>query len=210
MRCNPSRGGAPAQSMNLTRAGFTLVELMVASSLFSLAVLGLVYGQLFALREDQLVNGKSSASEQARQSFNGMTSDIRSSKIWAVGNYASNFFSPIPNGRAQQGNALQLSLTTDTNQFVLYYFDTNRCQLRRWHTGHTTSKILAQYLTNTMFFRAETYTGATQTNLSHKGVINVTMQFCQLQFPLTRIGPGYLYDFYQLSFRATPHVPDGL
>jgi hypothetical protein len=189
--------------------GMTLAEMMTATAVFSLAVLGMVYGQLFGMRQDQLLNSKSGASEQARMSFNDMTSDIKSSKIWAIGNWTSNSFVPVPNGTAQQGNALQLSLTTDTNQYILYYFNTNTAELWRWHSGASTQKMLTSYLTNTMYFAAETYSGAMQTNLSHKGVIHVLMQFCQYQYPITRIGPNYFYNYYQLGFRVTPHVPDG-
>jgi len=208
MRCHPSHPGAGAVNRGSIR-GHSLADLMVATAVFSLAVAGLVYGQLFALRQDQLVNSKSGAAEQARLSFNDLTSDVRSAKIWAIGNSISNAFTPVPNGTAQQGNAIQLSLTTDTNKYIRYYFDTNQCQLRRWHSGTASSKILAQWLTNTMYFRAERFDGTVQTNLTHKGVISVAMQFCQYQYPLTRIGPGYFYDYYQLSFRVTPHVPDG-
>ena len=91
----------------------------------------------------------------------------------------------------------------------MYYFDTNACKLWRWHSGSSVKKAITSYLTNTMYFKAETYTGATQTNLTHKGVINVMMQFCQYQYPITRIGPNYFYNYYQLGFRVTPHVPDG-
>ncbi len=189
--------------------GFTLAELMVAMSLFSLAVLGMVYTQLFALSQDQMVNSKSGASEQARLSFNQMTSDIRGAKLWAIGNWNGTSFVPIANGTAQQGDALQLSLTSETNQYIIYYFKTNTFELRRWHSGDPQETVIVQYLTNTMRFQAETYTGAVQTDLTHKGVINVLMQFCQYQFPITKIGPNYYYNFYQLGFRVTPHVPDG-
>jgi hypothetical protein len=194
---------------NRACAGLTLTELMIAMSLFSLTVIGLVYCQMFGLRQDELANSQSGACEQARLSFNDMTSDIRSAKIWAIGNWSGSSFVPIPNGTNQQGNAISLSLTTDTNKYIVYYFDTNNFTLKRWHSGDAKKKILCQYLTNTMYFQAETPSGAVQTDLSHKGVINATMQFCQYQYPLTRIGPNYFYTFYQLGFRITPHVPDG-
>lgn len=200
----PALQARPRQSQALT-----LVELMVSTSLFSLAVLGMVYTQLFALSQDQLVNSKSGASEQARLSFNNMMSDIRSAKIWAIGNWNGTSFTPTPNGTAQQGNSIELSLTTDTNKYIIYYFKTNTCELRRWHSGDAQETVLVQSLTNTMLFSAQDYTGATQTDLTHKGVISVLMQFCQYQYPITKIGPGYFYNFYQIGLKVTPHVPDG-
>jgi hypothetical protein len=104
---------------------------------------------------------------------------------------------------------LRLSLTTNTNTYWIYYFDTNACKLFRGHSGSTQTKCLSQHLTNTMYFQAENYHGDNQTNLTHKGVINVAMQFCQYQYPITRIGPGFYYDYYRMMLRLTPHAPDG-
>jgi hypothetical protein len=194
---------------NRRRAGISLPELMVSMAVFGLSMTGLVYCQMFGLRLDELVNSKSGASEQSRLSFNDLTTDIRSAKIWQIGNGNLSSFTPIPLGSAQQGTALKLSMTTDTNQYVLYYFDTNACQLWRAHSGNAPAKMLVQYLTNSMYFQAQTYHGDMQTDLSHKGIIYVNMQFCQYQYPITKIGPGYYYDFYQIQFRVTPHAPDG-
>ena len=60
-----------------------------------------------------------------------------------------------------------------------------------------------------MYFQAQNYQGSNQTTLTHKGVIDVVMQFCQFQYPLTKVGPGYYYDYYKTELRVTPHAPDG-
>jgi hypothetical protein len=135
--------------------------------------------------------------------------DIRASKIWQIGNGNLNSFTGIPLGANQQGNALKLSMTTDTNKYYIYYFDTNACALYRGHSGSTSRTCVASYLTNTMYFQAQDYHGSNQTDLTHKGVINVKMQFCQYQYPITKIGPGYYYDYYKMEMRVTPHAPDG-
>ena len=189
--------------------GLTLVEMMITMSIFSLVILAMVYVNMFGLRQDQLVQSKLGASDQSRKGFDQLALDVRSAKIWQVGNGSDSDFDPIPNGTAQQGDALQLSLTTDTNIYIRYYFDTNALQLYRMHSGISGSTIIAKHLTNTMYFRAENYRGDVQTDLSHKGVIHVMLQFCQYQYPLTKVGPGYYYDFYKMEFRFTPHVPDG-
>ncbi len=191
------------------KQALTLVEMMVAMSLFSMVTLGLVYTHLFALRQDELANSKLGASDSSRRGFNMLSDDVRSAKVWQVGNGGQNSFTPIANGLAQQGTALKVNLTTDTNKYVLYYFDTAAGELHRRKSGVTGSKLIAQSLTNTMYFRAENHRGDTQTNWTHKGVINVAMQFHQYQFPLTRVGPGYYYDYYKMEFRLTSHIPDG-
>jgi len=191
------------------RAAFTLHEVMVVSALFSLMMLGSVYCQMFGMRQDQWVNSKIGATEMARLSFNDLASDIRAAKIWGIGNGNLNSFTGIPMGANQRGNALKLSMTTDTNQYHLYFFDTNACKLYRSHSGTTTKTCVAQSLTNTMYFQAQDPRGSNQTDLTHKGVINVVMQFCQYQYPITKVGPGCLYDYYKMELRLTPHTPDG-
>jgi prepilin-type N-terminal cleavage/methylation domain-containing protein len=199
------------------KAGFTLVEMMTTSAIFGLAVVGFVYCQMLAMRQDQWVNGKVGASEQARMSFNDLIRDIRNSKIVTIGTFPSSGFSSISNftpiafGTSQIGNAVQLCLTTNTSTVWVYYFDTNRGNLLRQHTGDSNNTLLAQYLTNTMTFKAEDYTGTNiLTTNSHKEVIHVQMQFYMYQYPITKIGPGCYYDFYELNFRATPQAPDGM
>jgi prepilin-type N-terminal cleavage/methylation domain-containing protein len=202
---NPGNGAWPARRL----AGFTLPEMMVASAVFGLTVVGFVCCQLFGMRQDQWVNSKIGASDLARLSFDDMAYHIRAAKIWQIGNGNLSSFSSLPLGTNQQGNALKVSMTTDTNQYYLYYFDTNACKLYRGHSGTTNTTCIAQYLTNTMYFQAQNYHGDNQTDLTHKGVIDVVMQFWQYQYPITIVGPGRLYDYYKLEMRLTPHVPDG-
>ena len=188
---------------------FTLVELMVATSVFSLAILGVFYAHIFGLKQDRLISSKLGASDQSRRGFDVLVRDIRSAKIWAIGNGNATTFTPIANGTSQKGTAIQLSLTTDTSKYIVYYFNTNAFELRRRHSGVSGTTLIANYLTNGMYFQAENPRGAIQTNLSHKGVINCSMEFAQYQYPLTRVGTGYLYDYYKMSFKVTPHTPDG-
>ena len=191
------------------RAALTLIEMMVAMGVFSIVTLGLVYTHLFALMQDQLANSKLGASDASRRGFVQLGDDVRSSKSWQVGNGDHDGFTPIANGTAQQGTALLINRTTDTNFYILYYFDTAHNELRRRQSGGGHAVLIAANLTNTMFFRAENYRGDVQADLTHKGVINVVMQFCQYQYPLTRVGPGYYFDYYKIQFKLTSHVPDG-
>jgi len=209
MKLRGGRKSEAARGPGRGQDGLTLPELMVASAIFGLTVVGFVYCQVFGMRQDQWVNSKIGASELARLSFNELANDIRAAKIWQIGNGNLTSFTGIPLGSNQKGNALKLSLTTDTNQYYLYYFDTNLCALIRGHSGSTARKCLAQYLTNTMYFQAQNYQGSNQTDLTHKGVIDVVMQFCQYQYPITKVGPGCYYDYYKMEMRLTPHAPDG-
>jgi hypothetical protein len=187
----------------------TLVEMVVTMAVFSMVLLAMVYGHLFGLKQDELVISKLGASDQSRNAFDRMTEDIRTAKVWQVGNVHGNGFSPIPNGSPQQGNAIQLSLTPDPEAYIRYYFDTSKGLLLRKTAVKERPEVIAEHLTNSMYFQAEDYRGNVQTDLSHKGVINAMLQFHQYQYPVTKVGPGNYYDYYKMEFRVTPHVPDG-
>jgi len=189
--------------------GMTLAELMVASAVFGMSVIGLVYTHLFALRQDELVNSKLGASEESRMAFDKLTDEIRSASMWMLGNGSDTTFTAIPNGTTQQGGALQLYPTTDTNSYVRYFFDTNNFRLCRAEGGVNGYDVIAENLTNTMYFRAEDYAGNVKTDLSYKYVIAVKVEFAQFQYPLTHVGNGYYYDYYKMEFKVTPHCPNG-
>jgi prepilin-type N-terminal cleavage/methylation domain-containing protein len=202
--------GLAVASPTKRQQALTLVEMMTTMAIFGLVMAGLISAHIFGLQENELVLSKLGAGESSRRGFDLLARDVRAAKIWQIGNIAGTTnFVPIANGTAQQGTALQLCLSTATNQYIRYYFDTNKFKLFRIHSNVSGSNTIAQYLTNNMFFRAETYSGATQTDLSHKGVIHVMLQFSQYQYPMVLVGGGCYYDFYKIEFRLTPHVPDG-
>jgi Tfp pilus assembly protein PilW len=195
---------------------WTIAEMMVAMGLFSLVVIATVYAFMFGMRYDELVGSKLGASDNSRKSFDQLVRDIRTAKSYLIGvGSASSFASVSTNNAIQQGNALQLCLNDDlrysTNPaYIVYYFDTsdaNNYKLCRRHSGVTGSTVISSNLINTLNFTAENYQGITQSNLTYKNVIHTTLQFCQYQYPLTKVGAGYLYNFYKIEFRATPHCP---
>jgi prepilin-type N-terminal cleavage/methylation domain-containing protein len=212
-------------SGNLTRChrAFTLVEMIVTVGVFSLVVMGVMYAQLFGLKVDQLTHSKLGASDQTRKSYDKFMLEIRSSKTCDVGNGTVRNddtltnFTWINDGSGQQGNAIRLYLTTATNNYILYYFDTNHSQsgkltgeLRRMHSGVAGSTLIVDFLQGTnMFFRKEDHRGNLSYDQSYKGVISVLLEFYQYQYPITRVGNGYYYDYYRTTFKLTPHVPDG-
>lgn len=187
----------------------TLIELMVALAVFGLALVAMLYAHIFGLRQDQLVNSKLGASDESRRAFNQLADEIRSAKIWQVGSGDGSHFAAIANGSTQRGNALQLNLTTDTNSFVRYYFDAQKGRLYRKESDEDGLQVIARYLTNSMYFQAEDFLGHVKSDLSYKYVIRVKMEFYQYQYPLTKVGPDYYYDYYKMEFTVTPHCPDG-
>jgi Tfp pilus assembly protein PilW len=195
--------------------GMTLCEVLIASTVFIFVVTALVYCQMFGLRQDQLVNSQLGASDNSRTAFDDLLRDIRQSQTWQIGNGSFSTFTTLTNGTYWQGNALQICFSTNTSVYIRYYFDTNKCQLCRFHSGDAATTVLAKNLTNSMYFVVEDYRGKTNSFIvdtnsatTYKAVVHTVMQFCEYQYPLTKVGPGYFYDYYRLDLRAARHAPN--
>jgi prepilin-type N-terminal cleavage/methylation domain-containing protein len=200
---NPAIRGAKAAR------GLTLTEMMVTMSVFGLLVIGLVYTSLFCLGLDELSNSKAGATEAARHGFDQLSGDIRSAKMWFIGSGSQSSFSPCGNATNQIGNALRVHYTNDTNSFVVYFYDTNACALYRYTNGMSTSKMVVNGLTNvsgsSMSFQAQRYDGTTLSDLQFKYVIVSTLEFAQYQYPLTKVGPNYFYNYYKIQLKLASH-----
>jgi prepilin-type N-terminal cleavage/methylation domain-containing protein len=199
------------------KRGFTLVEMLITMGIFGFAMSAMLAAYIFGLKQDQLVQSKLGASDESRRSFEKVARDIRSANNHAVGNYVGGTnggFTPIGNSGSQVGNALQIHLTATPNApSITYFFDTSGASgtwtLNRLHTGDAAPTVIASHLQNSATFSAENCAGATLPSLSDKDVIHFTLDFCEYQYPLTKVGTGYHYDRYVMDFRATPHVPGG-
>jgi hypothetical protein len=203
---------------------FTLAEMMIAVLIFVFMVLGVIYVWMFGMRYDQLSCSKLGASDKSRMDFELLTGDIRAAKWWKVGSGNHTNFTACGNATNQVGNAIRLSSSSNTNStaFVTYYFDSsnpNNGQLCRMSNGLPSIQILAQNLTNTgtlgngttntsMKFYAEKYDGTLAQDWQFKYALVTTMEFCQYQYPLTRVGPGYYYNYYRIQIKAASHCPN--
>jgi type II secretory pathway pseudopilin PulG len=207
------------QARRLRRtAGISMPELMISLSIFGMMVAGLLAINLFGMRQDGVVNSKLGANDQSRLAFALLLSEIRSCKNLQIGSGSQTTFKPVTNGVAQQGNALQIyPLANNTNLYVRYYFDSSTTnpstnELHRISSTNHEFQIVVRNLTNTMFFQAADYTGTnvltqSPTNYNHNFVVNVLFQFYQFEYPLTKVGPGYYYDYYKVQFKATRRSP---
>lgn len=200
------------------RAG-TLVEMIFTMSLLVVVVMALMAAHLIGLRESQWVESKSGANDTSRRLLNQLPVDIRSSKMWFVGNMNGTNFSIITNN--SQGTAIKLFQTTNGSVAILYYFDLSNSNnsdghLLRTSTTNWNPVVVASNLVNWLgggyCFTVEDYNGQPATNdadsMSYKRIIHATLQFCQFQYPLTAVGTNGLYDYYKIDFRATPHLPE--
>jgi hypothetical protein len=200
---------------------FTLAEMMIAVFISMFMVLGVIYVWMFCLRYDELSCSKLGASDKSRIGFDLLTGEIRSSKWWKIGTGNNTSFTACGNATNQIGNALKLSSNGDTNSsaYVIYYFDNTGGQLCRLSNGVSTIRIIAQNLTNTgtlgngstntsMQFYAEKYDGTLAQDWQYKYAIVTTMEFDQYQYPLTKVGPNYYYNYYRIQLKAASHCPN--
>jgi competence protein ComGC len=199
-------------------SAFTVVEMVVVSFILMWVVISLVALQIFALRIYTLAATKTTATQAGREALNKMRDGIRSANTAQVGTYNptnGNGFIQVANGVAQIGNALQLvsydinGNLTITNIYYLYQ-DTNSPstnQLRNIDNNGVVD-VLAKYVTNYYVFEAEDWQGndlSNQAAYNNNGVVHITMQFYQWEYPIGFIGSDAVnaYDFYQLTTRVT-------
>ena len=112
-------------SANNSRHGFSLAELMVASTIFLILVVGaMVSVQIYGLRVYNLTSTKIKATAGAREAMNDIRDRIRAAYDVNVGFYTNNNFLSLTNNQAQQGNAIQIfPLTNDLATAVVFYSD---------------------------------------------------------------------------------------
>lgn len=193
------------------RLGFTLPEVTIASSIFLLMSTGLIYTFLFGLQLHEATAIKLGANDSARKALIKLTDEIRSATRIRIGSGDPTNFVEVGTNTAQKGNSIQIFPDSVTNDYVYYYFETNTTSSNYSKLCRTaspsldgTTLVVAEGITNlgTMFTCEDSY-GNLLGNDQNNRVIGVTLQFYQTEYPIVRIGPGNLYDFYQLHTRIT-------
>ena len=201
----------------------TLVEVMFVVAILVVVVAGIMSANFLGWREENLLETKAGADDAARRGVSQLQYDIRAAKgydICSVVPPGTNY-NIITNGN-YQGTGLMLysyAISTnqiiDTNQYILYFFDTTQStnqngMLWRLQQPGGTATLVVSNLINTLYFTSEDYQGYTQAVRTYKGVIHTTLQFSQFLYPRVPIGgSNALFDCFRIDSRATPHIPDG-
>jgi hypothetical protein len=193
----------PDTSIPLRRGAFTLVEVLITTVTAVLVLGGAMAAYLYALRMTQYVEPKLMASDYARKAVALLTEDIRTAYDVKVGNRAGSTFSPIAPFTLHAGNALLISPSSNTNQYILYFLDAKDKSLKRTVNNSSSSTIVASAVSNTMVFTAEDFKGNVLSNDVNNYVIGLTLQFYQIAYPTMGVGPGNYYDWYQLRSKVT-------
>ena len=185
------------------RRGFTLTEVMVATAIFSIVIAGTIGANIFGLRLYQITKAKLGASDEAREAVSRLVNEIRSAKIVRVGSGTAAGFTNVSMGAPQLGNALQIYPTTNTSTYIRYYWDPSDKRFKRMTDSGNSTIVVANFISNNIVFRAEDHLGTVLTNNQNNRVINVKLEFFQIQYPIVEVGPGGLFDYYKLETRIT-------
>ncbi|HLH56437.1 MAG TPA: prepilin-type N-terminal cleavage/methylation domain-containing protein [Verrucomicrobiae bacterium] len=157
------------------RRAFTLPEALIAVTLFSLLMGGLVSANLFGMRMFQMSQSKLSANDSARKALGLLADEIRKSQNLWVGNLTNGSFVGVLDGEPQIGSALMIQATTNATNYVVYFMNPGDQTLRRLAnaTGNTT--LIANTVTNSDIFSAQDFQGNVLTNSQSDRVIHATL-----------------------------------
>ena len=206
MRLLPSLRTGSGERRFVRSAAFTLTEMMIASSLLTMVLVGIISANIFGMRLYEITCLKLGASNEARQAISKMTDEVKSCKILQVGSGTVNSFALDTNG-ILQGSALQIFPSTNTNFWIRYYWDTSDRRLKRTTAtnGGVTYLVVANAISNNLVFTVEDHLGNTVTNPQNNRVVGMLLQFYQLAYPVVNI-PGPVFEYYQLRTKITRRV----
>ena len=202
MKVHPIPDATHLTAVRRGQSAFTLNELMIAMAIFLLVIAGVISSHIFGLRMLQFAQSNIGSTETTRKAFDQLITDIRSAKTIRIGSGTFTSFTEIGVSTQQQGSAIQINSSTNTNFFIRYYLDSTAKKLFRMTNSAATNTTVAQSVSNTVLFACEGYNGTVLTNRQNSGVLAITIQFYNLEYPAVPVGPGYHYDYYQVKTRV--------
>ena len=176
--------------------GFTLPELMIAVTVFSFVVIGVISANLFGLRMFQITENKLTANDAARKIIGKVTGDIRNCKTSCVGDVTNDTFVSAPDGQPQTGSAVFINPTTNSADYIIYFLNPADNTFRRTTSAGAIS-ILARSITNNVVFRTQDYLGNVLTNNQNNRVIHFDLEFFQPK------RQGVVADYYKMEASIT-------
>src|SRR5580693_5911789 len=94
------------------KEGFTLTEILVASTIFILLVGGIIAANLFGLRMFQMTQTKLQVTQWSRETIMRLRDEIHVCNNAQVGIVSNGVFMAFLDGETQQGNGLLLNTST--------------------------------------------------------------------------------------------------
>jgi hypothetical protein len=177
---------------------FTLTELLVVSALALLVGAMLVAAMFFANRMWQITQSKIESADKTRQVIRLVSAHVHSARILRVGSGSFSSFTEAILDSPQEGNALQIHSTTDTNMFIRYYRDGDK-RLKYMTNGALAPIVIAKEVVNTTPFRMEDFNGNVLTSKQNNCVIGLTLDFAEIEGTGVRIGTNQYYQSFRIA-----------
>ena len=189
-------------------AGFTLLEILMATAIFGLVIGGMIYSHVIGGRLYQLTLAKLGGTDEARRALGWIEMDVRAARLLDIGSGSAASFAPALSGAVQRGNALQLSFTTNSASYVRYFVDAPTGTLYRQLSSEARPRALAQHLTDPQIFLGEDYVATPQTGENDATVVRVLLTFSQLTYPRVNVGATNFFESFQIQTRITRRLTD--
>ncbi len=191
--------------------GFTLAEVMVATTILVLVFGAIISVNLWGLSMNLRSQIWLDTSDDTRHSMAMLHQDVRTASTINVGTGSLAGFTNAGTTNIQAGNALMVYTSTNTNSWVLYYFDATKNTLFRTNWDGVAiggfDMVSANPITNDNYiFTMQDYLGNTLSNATPYPVVAVYLSFTKLQNPQIEIEPGSPVDFFQINTRIAPRM----
>ncbi|HLH53688.1 MAG TPA: prepilin-type N-terminal cleavage/methylation domain-containing protein [Verrucomicrobiae bacterium] len=160
----------------LSRAGHTLVEMLVSMSIFSLAIAGILACHLAGLRFNWFIQPKIENAQYTRQTISRIVEEVRCASSVQVGSGTLTNFTPAGATNIQAGNALRVYPSTNSTQYIYYYHDPSSACLNRVSLFGGPSVPIATMVTNDNVFEMEDFSGTVLTNSQNNAVLGILLQ----------------------------------
>jgi len=183
-------------------AGFTLTELMVSMTIFSLVIAGMIAGHVFGLKVFQLTRSNLGAADAGRILSMRMGSDVRSADHIKIGRGDLKSFVELSPLELQEGNAIQIYRSAATNDFSRYYVDAGAGKMMSVSASGAGLQVIAEGLINQNVFRAEDAGGRTLSNRQNSFVLGVSLQYNKVPSSDAPVGKGNYYDSFQWQMKV--------
>jgi hypothetical protein len=191
-------------------AGFTLPEVMTASSLLIVLTGGVIYAFLFGLHLQRTAEIKLGANDAARKTLNTIVDEIRGATRVDIGTGSLTNFTSVSSTNTQVGSALRVYTAAGTNTWVRYYSERdpsstnyNRlCRTTSATTGSYTVVVSHSMINTASLFSSEDSYGNPLNNNQNNRVIGINLQLYQVPFGYNQNSTRD-NDFYQLRTRIT-------
>jgi prepilin-type N-terminal cleavage/methylation domain-containing protein len=182
------------------RDGFTLPEVLIASTIFVLMIGGIIIANLFGLRMFQMAQTKANVTKWSRLTMEKLQNEIHACNSAQLGTVSNGLFTGLLDGETQQCSGLLIYPSSSTNSYILYFVNAADQTLRRTTDQAGSTMILASAVTNALPFSAQDMDGNILTNNVNTRLIHVALEFYQPAYFMQRA------DYYRFETSVKQRV----